>query len=55
MPLTITISGVNKITPQLYKYNDEIDEKREERNRWVIDKNKKEIVSYLTKKYNITI
>ena len=41
--------------PTFYKYNDERDEKREERNRWVIDKNKKEIVSYLTKKYNITI
>ena len=41
--------------PLFYKYNNEKDTQTEERLQWIIDENKKEIASYLTKKYNLTI
>mgnify|MGYP001158717944 CR=1 FL=1 len=41
--------------PTFYKYNDEKDEQSEERMQWIVDENKKEIISYLMKKYNMTI
>lgn len=41
--------------PSFLKYNDEKDDKKEERNTWVAENNVEEIKSYLMKKYNINI
>ena len=41
--------------PRFLKYNDEKDEKIEERQNWIKTKNKKEIKNYIMKKYNISI
>ena len=41
--------------PSFLKYNDEKDDKKEERNTWVTKNNVEEIKSYLMKKYNINI
>lgn len=41
--------------PVFYPYNDEKDDQKDIRDDWILDQNKKEIVSYLMKKYNITI
>ncbi len=41
--------------PRFLKYNDEKDDKIEERQNWIKTKNKKEIKNYIMKKYNISI
>lgn len=41
--------------PQFLKYNDEKDEKKEERNNWIENNNIEEIKNYVCKKYNIII
>ena len=41
--------------PKFLKYNDEKDEKNEERNNWIETNNIDEIKNYVCKKYNIII
>ena len=41
--------------PTFYKYNDEKDDQTKQRFQWIEDQCKKEITSYLMKKYSITI
>tara|TARA_A100001015_G_scaffold308613_1_gene406545 strand:- start:2829 stop:5051 length:2223 start_codon:yes stop_codon:yes gene_type:complete len=41
--------------PTFYKYNNEKDENHELRIQWIQESKKQEIISYLVKKYNITI
>lgn len=41
--------------PKFFKYNDEKDENKKVREQWIHDKNKTEIMNYITKKYNIDI
>ena len=55
MDITSIIRRKQWKKPLFYKYNNEKDAQTEERLQWIIDENKKEIASYLTKKYNLTI
>ena len=41
--------------PKFFKYNDEKDENKKVRDQWIHDKNKTEIMNYITKKYSIVI
>ena len=41
--------------PKFIKYNDENDDKKEIRNKWILENNIEEISNYLREKYKINI